>query len=406
MKTTLNSIAMAAALDQTGLDRAGLAAQLGISGQDLASWEQGHAFPRPDQLLSLGLLLKLPYSDLVSEKGKPSSKLVYPAGVLLYRDQERLRVAAEGAGLLEPLAARLAPGLPDKALTPADADPDYEATLALAEQLRETVRMGRDAKLNVVHLAKMFPALRAVIIPVLWGECGTTSNLLQIRHRRSGMTWCYLNMDNTRHQVKKYLARHLGQILARKLESNKAATFVERFSRLLLFPPAYSKSVYRELIANSNFGARYNRIVELAKEHFLPPMTICRAINDYALAHEIEPLKIREVGGVDDKYNRQYRSMAQSLFGKNLTAAPMFIRGAAENFETPFFESLKQECACCDGPVGLVQLIMQISVLDAQAIVQGFQKGQGRKAAGKQKSAGGRRVQPKTPGQRSGGRRP
>jgi transcriptional regulator with XRE-family HTH domain len=67
MKKQIDSAVFHASLTQAGLNAAQLAKKLGVSREAVSKWQRGEAFPKPDKLIRLGMILKQPYQALVQE---------------------------------------------------------------------------------------------------------------------------------------------------------------------------------------------------------------------------------------------------------------------------------------------------------------------------------------------------
>jgi hypothetical protein len=287
---------------------------------------------------------------------------------LLNKEAARLD-GARNAGYLMRLLAQQVDFGRATTVQPIAAAPDYERIQQAAAQLRHQNRLDPDRRLNVIHLAKMLRRLRAVVIPVMWGSCGQAENTLQVYDPKNDLTWCYLNLDNTRHDLKAWMGCQLGHLVARQLRGGATDEFVECFARALLFPEADAREAYKELICVAHLGARYARLRKLAKEYFLPPQMLVAAMNDFALGRDLDRMEVKSISGSEAKYNSKFRWVSESLFPDKAPTARAFIREAEVALDTDFFEVLRKHLHTHGRSLGLVRNLLQVSVLEAQTIL-------------------------------------
>jgi len=76
MEKQLNIPALQAAMDTKGLNQSKLAKALGVSPTSVSQWVMGAKMPRPDKLLKLGMLLRLPFNQLVILPPNPAKPVV------------------------------------------------------------------------------------------------------------------------------------------------------------------------------------------------------------------------------------------------------------------------------------------------------------------------------------------
>ena len=67
MKKKLNIRQIQDAMDRLGLNQAGLSKRLEVSRAIVSAWLKGDKFPRPEKLLRLGLILNMPFQELVKK---------------------------------------------------------------------------------------------------------------------------------------------------------------------------------------------------------------------------------------------------------------------------------------------------------------------------------------------------
>jgi Zn-dependent peptidase ImmA (M78 family) len=248
---------------------------------------------------------------------------------------------------------------------------DYEYLQQISQKVRADINVSDDAVIDFKHLIKRFSELQAVIIPVLWGNKQRHENALHIFLPDSQTTWVYLNLDVNIHDFKFWMAHELGHCLSPSLKGDEAEDFADAFAGALLFPEQRAKHAYEEIEKESTESAKIIRILKIAKEFIISPYTVCKQINKYAEHAKIKllDLELQGLHGAIANFNKGYHNVSETLFGKTESLQSSdYIKKTKDIFETPFFDVLANYLKEHNKGDGIVQSIMDVSLLDAQSI--------------------------------------
>jgi len=370
MKRVLNCKALEAVCNSKGLSPAQLAKKLELSREAVSKWFNDGTMPRPDKLLKLSLLLNVKYSDLVIEQEDEHAPIVAYRKKGHHKTKPEDIQKAKDMGLL---LEKLVPYLPFNQYQnlPTLENPvnDYDYLQQVCSSLRKEIGIAAAAPLDYRNLIDKFTQLKAVIIPVFWGEKANHGNALHVRLPDSKTTWIYLNLDALIHDFKFWMAHELGHVYAPDLRDDDGENFAEAFAQTLLFPGCLAEQTYQELSKMWTEQQRINRRNEIAEQFLISPYTVEKAVTAYAKRHDLTPMTFGTYGVVAN-FNKTSTSVAAEIFGEETPEATTYIERTSEIFKTPFFAALKKYLAA-DGPRdGFVQQVMQISMIDAKALTR------------------------------------
>lgn len=370
MDRRINRDAVTAALSQAGLNPASLARELSVSREAVSKWLTGESFPRPDKLLKLGKLLKLSFSELVTQE-EPH------APVVAFRKMKGTKTQdhhIEHAQTMGRMLRHLVPYLPFDHLVmpPILKDPrcEYSYLQQVAGKIREEIHVEPESVVDFNHLIHYFRKLQAVLIPVLWGKKQRHENATHIYLPDSKTTWVYLNLDANIHDFKFWMAHELGHCLAPKLRGNNAEDFADAFAGTLLFSGVLAEKAYPIVSKSNSKKKQLAAIKELAEQYVIAPFTIYLQLNAYAMEAELPPLDLEpEIHSWAAQLNKQYLSVSDTLFQAGTPPEPhAYISKVSDLFETPFFEILTRYLREHHKGPGMVQTLMDIPLLDARGL--------------------------------------
>jgi transcriptional regulator with XRE-family HTH domain len=375
---TLNRAAVADALIKRGLNQSALAEQLHVSREAVSKWLRGDCFPKPAKLLRMGMLLGLPFAQLVISAQPTAVPIVCfrKKSHRVTRD-EHLDNARETGELLK----RLVKHLPDQSLTlpPTLKDPrtDYSYVQNVAAQARQDMGLQNRDVIEFSDLIDKFNELHAILVPALWGERQHHGNALNIHLPDSKTTWVFLNLDSNAIDFKFWIAHELGHSLAPELSGEPAEDFADSFAQALLFPEPHAAKLWPELQRISSIGARIARVQKEARKHVISPYTIRRALEAYEKAHNLPKTDLGQLGpfmGSVTNFTKSYKTIAESLFHQTSPKPAPYIDAARSAFKSPFFEALARFCKSEQGPEHFIHRVLGVSLADAKALAGELRK--------------------------------
>jgi len=370
MQGALNLEALKAAMEQSGLNSAGLAKKLGVSREAVSKWLNGQSLPRPDKLLKLALLVGLKFDQIVLREDAQAEPVIAFRKKGAHKTTEtHISRAMEMGRLLRPLAAYLPFDQLIRPATLKQPNLDYAYVQKVAAKIRDEIGVTPTEPIDFRHLIKKFGDLQAVLVPVLWGSKERHENALHIFLPDSMTTWVYLNLDTEVHDFKFWMAHELGHILAPSLLRDEGEDFADAFAGALLFPNSLAEVAYAQVIAAGNSGAQINCIKQIAEESTISPITVYYAINHYAEHDGLRTIELdNAIYGAARNLSKAYHSVSESLFDGTVPAAAHYIQVAETRFDSPFFRALKAYLVENAKGAGYVQAVLDIPLLDAKAV--------------------------------------
>ncbi|MEJ2165050.1 MAG: XRE family transcriptional regulator [Desulfobacterales bacterium] len=370
MERKLNILKISQTMDEKGLSQASLAQTLGVSRTIVSAWFKGRKFPRPDKLLKLGLELGLPFQDLVEKSVTASEPIV------AFRKKGRRKTTdshIENAKEIGELLNLLAPYLPFEGLfqPPSLKAPklDYSYIQKAAQRTRSEIKMKDDQPIEFEQMIGKLNSFEVVLIPVFHGQREHHENALHIFLPTSNTTWIFLNLDSNLHDFKFWMAHELGHVLSPSLTGDSAEDFADTFAQALLFPEMQAKSAYKSLERLRSTRSKIREVINMAVALTISPITVYKAINEYAVAFGFEELKLEpDIYAATTDFNKKYSNVSEILFNGKLYSASDYIKKTKELFGSPFFEALRVYLSENEKSAGFIQSILDCSILDAKAI--------------------------------------
>ncbi len=369
---SLNLRTLRDALIKAGLNQSDLATKLKVSREAVSKWFAGESFPKPDKLLRMGMLLRLPFEELVNVPPAAAVPVVsFRKKANRKTTDEHLDNARETGELLK----RLVKYLPKQDLTqpPTLKDPtnDYAYVQRVAAAMRKEMKLDRKAVIEFEELIGKFNELHAVIVPVLWGAKEHHGNALNIHLPDSKTTWVFLNLDSNAVDFKFWMAHELGHSLAPELANDPGEDFADSFAQALLFPEPQAAKLSRELQERTGIGTKVDRIRRVAAEHVISPYTIRRALEGYEDAHNLPRTDLGAIGsfmGAVTNFVKQHPTIAEMVF-KNPPPKPAeYVAAARVVFGSPFFVALAEFCAHEEGAEHYIHRVLGVTLADAKAL--------------------------------------
>ena len=356
-------------MQERGFNNSKLGKELDVSREAVSQWLSGKSLPRPKKLLDLALALDSTVSQLTSPAESQVPVIAFrKRGAGKTTESHRERAQQMGL-LLKPIV----PHLPfDSFVAPQtlkEPVTDYPYLQALALKLRKDLGVGEYGKIDFSHLIKHFTRHQAVLIPVLWANKSAHENALHIYLPDSRTTWVYLNLDVEVHDFKFWMTHELGHILSPQLRGNEAEDFADAFAGALLFPEPLAEVAYKKIRRKSGAGAQINAFKQIAEEHTLSPYTVYCETNKYADSRKLSKFSLEpQIHGASKNLSKEYYSVSESLFGEGTAEPSALIKFANREFDSPFFDALKAYLVESGKGAGYLQSILNIPVVDAQAL--------------------------------------
>lgn len=369
MEKRLNLNRLSDAMETAGLNQAALAQQLSVSRESVSKWFSEASFPRPDKLLRLGKLVGLGLAELVI-KDEPEAPIV---AFRKARGTKTKDHHIENAQTMGRMLRHLVEYLPFNvlAMPPVLKEPrcDYDYLQQAAKLIRQDIHIGPTDTVDFQHLIKHFAKLQTVIIPVMWGSKNVHENATHIYLPDSQTIWVYLNLDVNLHDFKFWMAHELGHCLAPHLRDETAEDFADAFAGTLLFPHELASHAYKEICTYNNDQDKLRKIIALAEEHIISPVTIYKQLNFYAASSNNHELKLSDIYPWNTRFNQKYLNVSNTLFDGNMPPdSETYLNGAADAFTTPFFDMLSRYLKEHHKGPGFVQTVMDIPLLDAKSL--------------------------------------
>lgn len=368
MEKKLNTENINKAMTIAGLNQSAVAESLNVTREAVSQWLSHKSFPRPNKLLQLGKLLSLTFDEIVIKEDPYAPVVAFRKMKGTKTKDHHIENAQERGYFLR----HLVPYLPFDTLEmpPVLKKPscDYQYLQQISQKVRADINVSDDAIIEFKHLIKRFSELQAVIIPVLWGNKQRHENALHIFLPDSQTTWVYLNLDVNIHDFKFWMAHELGHCLSPSLKGDEAEDFADELAGALLFPEQRAKQAYEEIKKESSKSAKINRVLKIAQDFIISPYTVYKQVNKYAEHANFELLDLDFHGAIAN-FNKGYCNVSETLFGKiESLESSDYIKKTKDVFETPFFDVLANYLKEHNKGAGIVQSIMDVSLLDSQSI--------------------------------------
>lgn len=372
MNKQLNIAQIQDAMQAKGLNQAKMAELLSVSRTIISNWLKGDKFPRPDKLLKLGMTLGLPLNQLVTQQADPLAPMVSFRKKMNRKTKDEHFEKAADMGRLLDLLVEFYPF--DNLVQPPTLKApscEYNYLQSVAAKIRKDIGIGNEEPVSLDQLINKFVDLEVIIIPVLWGSKETHGNALRIFLPGSKTTWIYLNLDSRKHDFLFWMVHELGHVISPSLNGNteESENFADQFAQTFLFPKKLAQKAHGEIITQRITRKKISIILSYAQKHAISPITVYRAINNYAEQHDKQILKFdNSLYGATTNFNKKYKTVSEELNGGTPFTAEDYISISEKKFKTPFFKILKKYLSETDKTAGFVQTLLGSTLLDAKEI--------------------------------------
>lgn len=375
MQKRLNIAKANDAMQIAGLTQSSLAEHLGVSKEAVSQWLNHKAFPRPNKLLKLGKILKLPFDELVVKDDPFEPKIAFRKARGTKTTEYHIAQAKEKGLLLRRLVPYLSFDLleaPPVLKTPSC---DYDYLQKVAAKIRGDINLSLTDIVDFSHLIRRFRDLQTVVIPVLWGSKNRHENAVHIYLPDTQTTWVYLNLDTNVHDFKFWMAHELGHCLSPQLEGDEAENFADAFAASVLFPQAMAEIAYSKISSEISVGAKIKSVLSFAQRQTISPYTVLGEINKYA--NHVDKPEI-DLGkgfyGAITNFNKGFHNLSNAIFMEGLNSkegkpqSNEYIAKLEQVFDTPIFQLLRRYLKETGKSAGFVQTLLDMPLLDARSI--------------------------------------
>jgi transcriptional regulator with XRE-family HTH domain len=370
----LNLNAIEEALPRAGLSQAKVAKELKVSRTAVSNWFKGSAIPTPDKLLRIGMLLGLPFDQMVQ------MELPSAVPIVCYRKKagrktkdEHYEKARETGELLK----RLVPLLPDPPLASASvlSEPrmEYAYIQKASDEVRKEMGLLNKAVIKYQDLIEKFARLHAVIVPVMWGEKQNHGNALNIHLPDSNVTWVFLNLDSNIVDFKFWMAHELGHSLAPKLDGDEGENFADAFAQALLFPQESVSELRPHLSKCRTVQDRITLVRHVSESRLISPLTIRKALEAFEEASDLASTDLGDENAFmafKTNFSKNHKLVSEILFGKNTPEPKKYVSVCEEAFKTQIFAALKAYCRENDGAANYIHNVFGLALPDAKALAE------------------------------------
>lgn len=370
MSKQLNIKKISAAMDELGLNQAGLSKKIGVSRTIVSSWLKGTKFPRPDKLLKLGRELNLTFQEVVTKSLANKEPIIAfrKKGGRITKDihLEKAREMGQLLELLVPYLANDSYFHPPALKKPKQ---EYSYIQKVADRIRSEIGIKNDDVIEFDKIIDKINEFEAILVPVFHGNRDNHENALHIFLPSSKTTWIYLNLDTNIHDFKFWMAHELGHVLSPSLRGDEAEDFADAFAQAFLFSEKLAEETYCELKRLKRTRTRISKIIEFSEKLTISPITIYKSILSYALEYEEEEINLApEIYAVSQNLNKKYYNVSESIVDNKVLSAELYIDVTNRTFKSPFFDILRLYLSENEKSAGFIQSILDTSFLDAKEI--------------------------------------
>lgn len=368
MEKLLNISALEAAMRDKGFNQSSLSEQLEVSRESVSKWLKQVTFPRPDKLLKLGMILELPFNELVTQVDDKAPVVAFrkKKGTKT-KEEDFLKFVSMGRYLSE-----LVPYLPFDSLAkpPALKNPvnEYGYLQQVSEKIRQEINVTPSTILDFNHLIRYFRKLQAVLIPVMWGQKDRHENATHVYLPESMTTWIYLNLDVNIHDFMFWMAHELGHTLAPELRGDEGEDFADAFAGALLFPDQLAEQCYNEISRVQSVGRQINTLKRWAEKYRISPTAVYLQVQAYANYNHLPEFELKSIYGATTNFNKQFPDLINALIKESPIQPESYLRLVTDGFQSPIFEVVSSYLKETDKSESFIQTVLDIGLVDAKAL--------------------------------------
>ena len=382
MNKRLNIELVKIAMDSLGFNNSQLSERLAVSRTIVGEWLAGRKFPRPDKLVRLGILLRLPHSELVVDDTPLAAVVNFRKKARRALTDAHFADALKKAMLLDLIADYL----PDGALEvpPVLKRPslDYAYIQKAAAMVRSLAGKSVTDVIQYSDLVEIIHVYDVIPVPVFWGVTSSRDNDahgLYVESPRSKKEWMYINLDSYLLDFKFWIAHEIGHIISKcTCDADFSENFAEVFAQSFLFPEEMAAKAYNKL-AGLNANQLVTEMIALAEPLLISPYTIYKSVNSYAVQKELDQLeKLNSTYVAIKKYVEKKSTLIEKLRAdsersfagadEEYLSPEEYVYFAETYFKTPIFDSLRRFLVETSRGDGFLQSLFDIQAVEAKEL--------------------------------------
>jgi len=365
MRKSLNLSVINQRISDLGLSQAKISQSLDVSREAVSQWFNNQSFPRPDKLLKLGQLFNLKFNELVLVQVELEPVIAFRKAGNAKTTEKHYKRAKEMGFALEKLVSYL----PFETITRApeliSPKNDYAYIQSAAKAVREKLGLAK-ITVEAAEIIKYYKQSKTIIIPLLLGEKKYHENALHIHLPASATNWVYINLDTNELDFKFWLVHELGHVFTPSLRNDKSELFADNFAGAFLFPKEVSKIAYEDTLKMNDNKKKIQFILGYAKRYVISANTVYKEINKYAESIGQKKLELgQEFYQFNTKFEKSYKLVSENIFGKNRPEAAEFISVAEKEFDTIFFNLLRQVKQKENCSSSYIKSVLNLSITDS-----------------------------------------
>jgi len=382
MNKRLNIELIKKAMDSLGLNNSQVSERLAVSRTIVGEWLAEKKFPRPDKLVRLGMLLRLPHSDLVVDDAPMAAVVNFRKKAHRALNDTHFADALKKAMLLDSIADYLPEGALEVPPVLKRPSLDYAYIQKAVAMVRGLAKKSMTDVVHYSDLVEIIHAYDVVPVPVFWGVTSSRDNDahgLYIESPRSKKEWMYINLDSYLLDFKFWVAHEIGHIITKcSCDADFSEDFAERFAQSFLYPEEMAAKAYEKL-AGLNANQLVTEMIALADPLSISPYTIYKSVNSYAAENGLDQLeKLNSSYVIIKKYVENKSTLLEKLRGeaghfsagkrKDYLSPEEYVYLSETCFKTPIFDSLKKFLGETSKGDGFLQSLFDIQTVEAKEL--------------------------------------
>ncbi len=367
MEKTLSRASIDEALQKVGFSQAELARQLQVSPQAVTNWLKGKDFPRPDKLLRLSVLLRIPFEQLVAKSTVGAPVIAFRKRGNTKPTAAHLAHAAEMGELLK-AAVPFLPPRPAIRLRMDSPSLAYPALQQAVTDVRGRLGIGHTVPVQYARLIGQFVEAGAVLVPVLWGEKKRHENALHICLPSEDVTFIFLNLDTRLEDFKFWMAHELAHVYTPRLAgTDEGEDFADAFAGALLFPQPCAEAAYADAHGKSEQAviAALNRHAE---RHAISLYSVYMEVEKYREFAKHPVLNVAATSIHAFRNGNNSGLVSRALFGNAPPSAKTYLASCEQIFKCPLFVALRAMIKAREMGASYIHQVLDIPLSDATAI--------------------------------------
>ncbi|MEI6874361.1 MAG: XRE family transcriptional regulator [Spirochaetota bacterium] len=364
----LNLARLRLVMEEKGLNAAAIADQLGVSRTIVSDWLRGKKFPGPKNLLDLGKLLGLRFSELVIKDMVAEPVVAYRHKAHVKEndaDALRSRSIARAVRLLVPLLPFNRLDAPARYIRP-QADEVY--IVEAAREARSSMNLAGE-RVEFKDIIRLFGNLKTVLVPVLWGKTGSRDNGLHVFLPDSETSVVFLNLDVHLHDFRFWMLHEYAHAKLQGTIGGEAEEgFAERFAALVLFPDKLAQTALERVRRARSEGGRIKVAIEIAEELEISPVTVASRVDELSRIRGEGILLGTAIHAATANLNKRHKLVSAALFGAGPIEAADLIRIAESVFQCGLYEALRRYLDEHPDSESMIAASLGIGAMDAKAV--------------------------------------